>query len=520
MSVQRNEKICCDNGDLPGWSGLEKPRLTRYSRSAGFRGAGLVVLLFLLSSCDDPASNSGSGKTEKGAAPSNEVALPANESSTETAQLVKTAFHPSSQTTPDGQPVALDQYASNEDCIRCHKRIGKEWSGSMHSAGFRDPFFRALYQMASEDTEGKTDRLCMGCHSSPLVISGHGENSKLDQFKSPVTDGISCVVCHFIDRTNLASEEELPANASFVADPKGPIHGPHAERRCLHRGRATVASKQMRSSKFCGNCHRVVHPNNGLVVDRTYEEWLGSIYAEKGIQCQDCHMRPVELAIETARTLKKLKNPGRATEKSPMREHISSHYFAGANSAITSLQGADEHAAMAEELLKSAASLKLIIPEPAANSNEIAFDVRVTNETAGHNLPTSLTEVRQMWLDVEVSDAQGKVIYRSGAIDEQGNIDPEAVMFHSVGIDKQGNETIKPWQMVKFVSFHTIPPRDSLLEHYRFQIASQVTKPLKVRVTLRYRSYSQKLARLLLGEDTPTVPVVDMVSLTQTLETP
>ena len=335
-----------------------------------------------------------------------------------------------------------------------------------------------------------------------------------------MSDGISCVVCHFIDGSNLASKEELPANASFVADPKGPIHGPHAERRCLHRGRATVASKQMRSSKFCGNCHRVVHPNNGLVVDRTYEEWLGSIYAEKGIQCQDCHMRPVKLAIETARTLKKINNPGRATEKSPMRDHISSHYFVGANTAITKLQGADEHAAMAEELLKSAASLKLIFPEQITPGKETEFDVRVTNETAGHNLPTSLTEVRQMWLDVEITDADGKEVFRSGAINENGKIDPDAIMFHSVGIDEQGNETIKPWQMVKFISFHTIPPRDSLLEHYKFAVPKKITGPLQVRVTLRYRSYSQKLARLLLGDDTPVVPVVNMVSIMQTLETP
>ncbi len=482
--------------------------------------ATIVLMVLLLSSCDKADSESGKiGASGNSATP---VSMD-SEGEAEKAVIVdveNSLFHPSSQTTPDGKVVPLKEYASTADCVRCHKRIGAEWKGSMHSAGFSDPFFRALYHMASEDTDGKTDRLCMGCHSSPLVLSGHGKNSELDKFEPPVTEGISCVVCHFIDGSTLTSEDDLPANASFVADPKGPIHGPHAERRCLHRGRATVASKQMRSSEFCGNCHRVVHPNNGLVVDRTYEEWLGSIYAEKGIQCQDCHMRPVELAIETARTLKPVKNPGRATEKSPMREHISSHYFVGANTAITKLQGADEHAAMAEELLKSAASLKVIFPEQITLGQTIDFDVRVTNETAGHNLPTSLTEVRQMWLDVEITDTSGKEIFRSGALDKDGKIDPDAVMFHSTGVDAQGNPTIKPWQMVKFLSFHTIPPRDSLLEHYTFAVPKKVDGPLQVRATLRYRSYSQELARLLLGDDTPVVPIIDMVTVVKSLETP
>ncbi|MCP4784845.1 MAG: cytochrome C [Fuerstiella sp.] len=429
-------------------------------------------------------------------------------------------FFPSAQATQNSETASLDHYASNADCLRCHERIGEEWKGSMHAAAFHDPIFRALYRKGSQETDGLTDRLCMGCHSSPLVVSGHGAPEGLDQFGPPVDEGVSCVVCHSISGSNLASPDALPANASFVTDPQGPIRGPYAERRCLQRGRATVPNEVMTRSEFCANCHGIVHPVNGFVIERTYEEWRDSIYAKKGIQCQDCHMQPVERAIQTARTLQRVRNPGRATPRSPLREHISSHRFVGANAAVTRLLGADEHAAMAEKLLKSAASLELILRTPFTPGKMADFDVRVTNETAGHNLPTSLVEVRQMWLDVVALDADGNEVFRSGAVDKQGNIDSDAVMFHAVAADADGNPTIKPWEMTQFLSTHTIPPRGSLLEHYTFAVPADLTWPVKIHATLRYRSYSQELARLLLGHDTPVVPIVDMTSIEKTLEVP
>lgn len=429
-------------------------------------------------------------------------------------------FLPSAQTTVDGKLVSLDDYPSNADCLRCHERIGNEWQGSMHAAAFHDPVFRALYRQASDETEGLTDRLCMGCHSSPLVVSGHGSPEGLASFGPPVTEGVSCVVCHTIRESNLKSPDALPANASFIVDPGGPIRGPDAERRCLQRGRSTERNELLTRSEFCANCHGVVHPTNGFVIERTYEEWRGSIYAKKGIQCQDCHMRPVDVALQTARSLERLKTPGRATPKSPLRDHISHHSFVGGNVAVPRLMGHDAHAKLAETLLQGAASLELTIPDQLTAGEPAEFNVRVANETAGHNLPTSLVEVRQMWLDVEVQDAHGNELFRSGAVDAQGDIDPDAVMFHAVAADAEGNPTIKPWEMTQFLSTHTIPPRESVQERYTFQVPDDVVGPVRIQVTLRYRSYSQKLARLLLGEDAPTVPIVEMASAEQTLEVP
>ena len=140
----------------------------------------------------------------------------------------------------------------------------------------------------------------------------------------------------------------------------------------------------------------------------------------------------------------------------------------------------------------------------------VTVKVKVSNVGAGHNLPTSLTEVRQMWLDVSVKDASGVEIYRSGALDSDGNIDQEAVIFNAHAMTGEGHHTVKPWEIARFEYNHTIPPKGSATEKYSFQIPSQAKGPLTIEVLLRYRSYPQSVANMLLGDEAPVLPLVDM----------
>jgi len=59
----------------------------------------------------------------------------------------------------------------------------------------------------------------------------------------------------------------------------------------------TEYSELHTKSDFCGNCHNIFNPVTNFPVERTYDEWKYSIYAQKSIQCQDCHMVPVDVAI-------------------------------------------------------------------------------------------------------------------------------------------------------------------------------------------------------------------------------
>jgi hypothetical protein len=430
----------------------------------------------------------------------------------------KTPFFPSNQTTPNGSTVPLEHYAKNEDCLRCHGEIGKQWKGSIHASSLADPVFQALYKLGSEQTNGLTDKLCAGCHSSPAVVSGHSSPEDVLQLGAPASEGVSCVVCHSITDTNIPEGDQAPSNASFVTDPGGPISAARMLRTCALEERDTVKVDLLGKSEFCATCHGVVHPLNGFVVERTYDEWRTSIYAAKDIQCQDCHMQPVDKAIETARTLKKVPNPGRVTDTGPPRSHTYTHEFIGANSVMTGLLGHEQHSAMSEKLLKSAASIELTLAEPPLKNRSVQLRVKVTNETAGHNLPTSLVEVRQMWLDVQVTDADGNEVFRSGAVDDDGNIDKDAVMYHGVAVDAEGKPTVLPWAMERFVHFHTIPPKGYALERYAFAVPRGVKPPLTAKATLKYRSFPQAVANLLLGEGAPTIPVIEMTTADITLK--
>ena len=422
-------------------------------------------------------------------------------------------FFPSSQTTPDGKAVPLDEYARNADCIRCHEDIGKQWQGSMHASALADPTFRALVKLGHEQTNGLTDKLCIGCHSSPAVISGHSDPDEVIKLGAPASEGVSCVVCHSITASHRPSPDQAPANASFVTDPKGPIVAARGERPCKVSDRKTITRELLTKSEFCANCHGVVHPLNGFVIERTYDEWRTSVYAAKGIQCQDCHMQPVDKAIQTARTLEPAPNPGTVAQDSPKRDRVFSHEFLGGNVVIPGALGAKAHAAMSEKLLKSAASLELSVPKKVRSGQTVQLRVKVNNETAGHNLPTSLVEVRQMWLDIQVTDAEGEEVYRSGAVDKNGDIDKDAVMYHAIAVDADGNPTVLPWAMTRFTYFHTVPPKGYKLERYAFSVPRNAKGPLSVKATLCYRSFPQAVANLLLGDAAPTVPIIEMTSV-------
>lgn len=54
--------------------------------------------------------------------------------------------------------------------------------------------------------------------------------------------------------------------------------------------------------------------------------------------------------------------------------------------------------------------------------DEISFSVQVKNGTNGHNVPTGFDAERLVWLYVEVSDANGKVVKMSGDLDPNGDL--------------------------------------------------------------------------------------------------
>lgn len=236
-------------------------------------------------------------------------------------------------------------------------------------------------------------------------------------------------------------------------------------------------------------------------------------------------MVPVEAAMEVADTMKRpgeLKHNdlgGYAAMGGPYREVVHDHRFVGGNAVITAAMdgtGADsDNYQDAIKRLQNVATLSLKIKRGVENQYDLR--VKVKNDRAGHNLPTSLTEVRQVWLEVVVKDDKGRELLRSGTLTDENNRPDDSVWFGAHAVDVDGNDTILPWKVAYFTEFNTIPPKGYKYGRYGFSLPTDATK-VTVTAKLHYQSFSQRVANLLLGNDAPKIPVIEMASIERIYE--
>lgn len=421
--------------------------------------------------------------------------------------------------------VSVNQFIEPSVCGGCHSEIYKQWSGSMHSKAFTDPLWRAATKLFLKEavTEGQNFEMkaCVKCHT-PLGFRSYSISSPgddYDKLEELPAQGIFCNWCHNISELKHIGDDGYEVTPGGGEDDPSTILGPFKDSNSDFH--PTKYSELHTRSEFCGLCHNVSHSANKLPIEATYDEWKNSPYntenSETSINCQDCHMRQRPGIPSTGKTGRP-DNPGKACDSGPDRGHIWTHYFVGANAVVTKLLGGGINAQMAVERLKNAADLELI-KSPVYKKKEISYiKVKVINSGAGHYLPTGLTQVRQMWLGVTITDAAGKMILRSGGLDKNGDIDKDAVLYYT----QLGNEKGEPVTNValadRILYEHRIPPKGYAIEKYAFNIPPGAVSPLKIEVTLKYRSISQSLAMTLLGKNAPEISVIDMASLVDTIE--
>lgn len=416
----------------------------------------------------------------------------------------------------------VEQFIKPEVCAGCHSEIFTQWNGSMHSKAFIDPLWRTstklFFKEVASDDQFLEMKACVKCHT-PLGFRSHSITSPADDYEKLAelpAQGIFCNWCHNISKVkNLGDARYEVEPGGGEGDPSTML-GPFKDSDSPYH--PTKYSELHTTSDFCGLCHNVSHAGNHIPIEQTYNEWKNSPYytgkPETTVHCQDCHMRQRPGIPATGKT-NRPDNPGKACDTGPERPHIWTHYFVGGNAVVTKLLGGDMHARMAVERLQNAADLQ-ILKNSSYRKNEIShIRVKVLNTGAGHYLPTGLTEVRQMWLSVMITDAKGRVLLQSGHLDEKGNIEKNAVVYHT----KLGNEKGEPVLNValadRVLYDHRIPPKGYMLESYAFYISDDVASPLNIEVSLKYRSASQELARILLGEKSPEIPVITMTDVSE-----
>ncbi len=409
------------------------------------------------------------------------------------------------------EKITIEDFRKSISCRACHIITFKEWDGSIHSKAFDDPLFLAMWGLGSQETNGKIDKFCLGCHT-PIGLITSDVTGLEDVPKAEMISkgGVQCDFCHTVIGTNYrATAISYPHNASLIVKPGDVKWGPLEDSNSTFH--ESEFSRLHMSSEFCGCCHNIFLFDSGIQIVKTYNEWEASVYAEKGIQCQDCHMMPVDLANKAADNLKTFKNPGRAAIIGGReRETIHVHKFVGGGLIIEKdLKYIPKDREM-EKRLKSAARLDItVIPSQQPNGGYI-LRTTVYNERAGHNIPTGMPGLRELWLEVIVLDKAGKELYRSGGLDKEGRI-PENVKYIGVrGIDSAGNFTYYPWAIVSFGSDTSIPPKESRVFEFELKIKEDTLWPITVKAVLHYRAIPPVLLKTLLPDFQLDIPVIDM----------
>jgi hypothetical protein len=198
-------------------------------------------------------------------------------------------------------------------------------------------------------------------------------------------------------------------------------------------------------------------------------------------------------------------NPGEAAAGGPKRNHVFTHYFVGANTLIPSIFKQKDQVTMAEERLRNAAIVN--IDKTITNGT---IKVSVTNNGAGHSIPTGLSHVRQMWLEVRITAPDGTVLLHSGRLDAQGRVDPSALIYNTVLGDGKGRPVMNVAKAREVLKDRRIEPLKSAVETFRLQQVKQ--QIVMVEAKLWYRLAPQELVDSILGKGKLSIPSVLMAS--------
>src|SRR5262245_57492302 len=357
----------------------------------------------------------------------------------------------------------IDLFQPSDRCFACHNglstsagediSIGFAWRPSMMANSARDPYWQAGVRRETIDhAESKSaiEDECSKCHM-PMAryqsryegkegeVFSHLSFNSEDRLDRLAQDGVSCSLCHQIQKDKLGTRESFVGG--FVVDttrPRGereeygPFKIENGDNRIMRTstsGYRPTQGEQIRQAELCATCHTLITTALGpggqkigeLPEQMPYQEWLNSDFREKQT-CQNCHMPVVDEMVRVTNTLGKF------------REGMSRHVFVGGNffmQRVLNRYRADLGViALPEEFEAAAArtihhlqskTAGISIDRLDVTGGRLEADILVRN-LSGHKFPTAYPS-RRAWLHVTVKDRNNNVIFESGALNPNGSIE-------------------------------------------------------------------------------------------------
>jgi hypothetical protein len=420
-------------------------------------------------------------------------------------------------------------FTPSEVCQGCHPDKYEEWTGSVHSLAFQDPIYQGELNRAVKAVGEDIARQCEGCHSPAGMVTGEIRKPGLEGLSPVASNGVSCDICHSISGiTHWQTPSHEPENGSFILTPgvetkdgvvltkRGPFKPSDNCGMGFHK---CVESPLHLQAELCAGCHDVYHYDAHFPLESTYLEWKHGPYAQRDIVCQDCHMVDLPTFMRAADDFRK-----------PDRKEYR-HFFNGANylvyylADVAAKKAGDQKKAailqekyeMAVKRLQSAADVEVSPVYGHGKLEEVK--IRVKNVRAGHNLPTSLTNIRQMWLEVTAKDEKGNVLMTSGTLDSHGDLPENTRIFNSAGMGDNFHFAVDPWVITAFSRHDTIPPRGYKDVYYGVCVPQGVGK-ITLEAKLRYRQADQHIAEALLTSEPASVDLKEIYGITKVPELP
>ena len=400
---------------------------------------------------------------------------------------------------------------TQDTCLSCHGVMGQRQYVHDHKGKL---FSRAQVDAYSTDVDGNM--------KAP------------DKYGALAREGISCDLCHHISPKGLGTPATYTGRFDLI--PSTEVEGPfeHAVLRKPMQNALGITpqyGKTIKSAALCGSCHTIVLPvfdgskpvyEPGTTIQKTfyeqatYLEWRNSVYQDEiqpvpatARSCQSCHMPSTYkgLALETAIAYIETGNFPDVDERLPANEitpqpraDFARHMLSGINlfgleffkqfPLILGIRTTDpmlgdgeaqeglKTSIQSDQMLATQETATVAVVPQGASAQGIDAQVQVTN-LAGHKFPSGVG-FRRAFVDFQVLDAGGKVLWESGKTDALGVLlgsDGKPLKTEFFGPDQQ------QWQ----------PPYAKIASEDQVQIYQELVRDPKGLLTTSFLALDQEV---------------------------
>lgn len=440
-------------------------------------------------------------------------------------------FQPSLVRTSNGNLISAQTLMMDDYCKKCHADVHQSFQQSAHRlSSFNNPAYLATVAetrdiLLKRDGHVRASRWCAGCHDPVPFLSGQFDDPNYDLVNDPTSQaGITCTACHAITHVN-----STRGNADYVMEE--PLHYPFAysENPVLQFINNTLVKakpsfhKQTflkpfhKTAEFCSACHKVhlpkevTHYKDFLRGQNHYDNYLLSgvsgvgarsfYYPEKAEQnCNGCHM-----PLLASNDFGAKEYPG--AEQPSVHDHL----FVGANTGVPWFYGMDDAVATHQEFLKKCMRVDIFgVREDGTVEGKLHAPLRPEVPTlqrgqtylletvirtlkVGHLFTQGTVDSNEVWLEVKVTSGE-RVLGSSGLLDERQEVDRWAHFVNNFVVDREGQRINRRNAQDIFVPLydHQIAPGSGQTVHYKLEVPSDVTAPIKVELALKYRKFDQE----------------------------